>query len=210
MMKNKSRNVHPRFTLKITRRRRSKKIPSWMPQLRPRWKLLFVQRRITYLLIRWKCSDSRSEAAWPLAHKNVRIANNPWNSFHPGFTAFKFQVSLIFLPLSLWSPRIRLHGARDSINSRRDTLITVTSQDCLENLIKLKFSVAFDPHKHARNSFGSNWIVRGIAFDPVWLQTHDHHDAESFPRSSAHFSRSCRCFCLKTNFWRSRRCCWRC
>lgn len=64
-------------------------IPSWLPQLRPRWKLLFVQRRITYLLIRWKCSDSRSEAAWPLAHKNVRIANNPWNSFHPGLHCFQ-------------------------------------------------------------------------------------------------------------------------
>lgn len=49
----------------------------------------FVQRRITYLLIRWKCSDSRSEAAWPLAHKNVRIANNPWNSFHPGLHCFQ-------------------------------------------------------------------------------------------------------------------------
>lgn len=121
----------------------------------------FVQRRITYLLIRWKCSDSRSEAAWPLAHKNVRIANNPWNSFHPGLHCFQipslsdFSASFTLVTADYSSTELAIQ-----LIPERDTLITVMSQDGLENLIKSKS--AFDPHKHARNSFGSNWIVSGL------------------------------------------------
>lgn len=101
----------------------------------------FVQRRITYLLIRWKCSDSRSEAAWPLAHKNVRIANNPWNSFHPGLHCFQipslsdFSASFTLVTADYGSTQLAIQLIPEETRSLQWCHKTV-----LENLIKLRFS----------------------------------------------------------------------